>query len=165
MKNQLNRRNFIKRSATVGATGCALLMAAKLNPASAFTHLAEETDVPNPKTINYCGYTCPKDCRFLLATQKDDSKLKKEAYEEWKIKDHYGLEFDPETTICWGCKAKNKPEGVVVSRCTVRKCALEKGHDACIQCEELKSCDLDLWSRFPDFHKAVIEMREKYLKA
>ena len=165
MKNHLNRRNFIKQSAAVGVSGCALLMAAKLNPVSAFSRLAENKEVINPKVINFCGYTCPKDCKFLQATQQNDEKLKKEAYEMWHVKERYGADFDPNTSICWGCKTADKPQGVIIKGCTVRKCAIKKGYDACIQCEELKTCDKDLWSRFPDFHKAVIEMREKYLKA
>lgn len=165
MKNQLNRRNFIKQSATAGIAGCALLMAAKLNPASAFVHLADGDEKPNPKALNYCGYTCPKDCKFLQATQQNDEKLKKEAYEMWHVKERYGADFDPETAICWGCKNTEKPQGAVIKGCQVRKCAVEKGHDACIQCDTLKTCDKDLWSRFPDFHKAVIEIQVQYLKS
>lgn len=154
----LNRRKFLQSTAI---TGCAVLMAAKFNPLSAFNHLAEEDKI-DPKLLNYCGYTCPSDCKFMEATKANDPALKKEAYDIWHIKERYGFDFDPETAICYGCKATDKPEGVVVKGCTVRSCAKEKEIDACIQCDELKSCDQDLWKRFPDFHKAIIEMQEKY---
>ncbi|MCF8358387.1 MAG: DUF3795 domain-containing protein, partial [Prolixibacteraceae bacterium] len=54
---------------------------------------------------------------------------------------------------------------VVVEKCTVRKCVIEKGMDSCIECSELKTCKEDLWERFPEFYKVVIQMQEKYLAA
>ncbi len=157
MKTQSNRRNFIKGTAIAS---CTLLLSGKL---SAFTF--PEDEIPNPKELNYCGYKCPKDCQFLEASVKNDTELKKKAYETWKIKEHYNIDFDPKTSFCFGCKNEDKPAGVVMSNCTVRACAIEKKHDACIQCKELKTCNKDLWTRFPDFHKSVEKMQDSYLSA
>ena len=93
---------------------------------------------------------------------KNDVELKKKAYEEWQIKEHYNIDFDPEKIFCFGCKNEEKPAGVVLTNCTVRSCAIEKEYDSCIQCDELTSCQKDLWTRFPEFHKSVIKMQEVY---
>lgn len=157
MKTQSNRRSFIRNSAL---TGCTLLVAGKL---SAFTF--PEDEIPNPKELNYCGYKCPKDCQFLEASVKNDTELKKKAYETWKIKEHYNIDFDAKTSVCFGCKNTDKPAGVVLSNCTVRSCAINKDIDSCIQCNTLKTCDKDLWTRFPDFHQSVIKMQTVYFEA
>lgn len=157
MKSKSNRRQFIKGSAILG---CSLLISGKL---SAFTF--PEDKVPDPKKLNYCGHTCPKDCPFKVATVKNDTDLKKKAYETWKIKERYGHDFDPKTSFCWGCKTPNKPAGVVMTSCTVRACAIEKEYDSCIQCKKLKTCDKDIWSRFPSFHESVLKMQKTYFVA
>jgi hypothetical protein len=64
--------------------------------------------------------------------------------------------------VCYGCKTKDKPEGIVLQRCDVRACAPKKGHDCCIECDELKTCDKDLWRRFPKFKEQVIAMQQRY---
>jgi len=56
----------------------------------------------------------------------------------------------------------DKPKGIVLARCTVRDCAIEKGQECCIDCDELTACDKDLWRRFPEFKDKVIEAQEKY---
>jgi len=152
MNTQSNRRTFIKSSTIAG---CSLLISGKL---SAFSF--PQNEVPDPKKLNYCGYTCPKECKFLEASIKNDVDLKKEAYDEWQVKERYHVDFEPEKIFCFGCKNEEKPAGVVLTNCTVRKCAIQKKYDSCIQCNELADCDKDLWSRFPDFHKSVIKMQE-----
>ena len=121
-----------------------------------------EDEKINPKELNFCSYTCPADCKFYIATFENDDEKKKVAFEIWKIKERYGVDFDPETAICWKCKNTEKSLGVAARNCSVRSCAIEKGFDACIECDELTSCEKDLWIRFPDFYKAVKEMQLKY---
>ena len=154
MKAKTTRRLFIKKST---ALSCTLLVSGKL---LAFSF--PEDQIPNPKEINYCGYKCPENCQFLEASVKNDTELKKKAYDTWKIKERYGVDFDEKTTFCFGCKNEEKPAGVVMTNCTVRSCAIEKKLDSCIQCNKLETCNKDLWSRFPDFHKTVIKMRKVY---
>ena len=67
-------------------------------------HSAEDK-IPDPKKINYCGYTCPEDCKFLVASVKNDLVLKKEAYEIWEMKERFGVvEFEADKIFCFGCK-------------------------------------------------------------
>lgn len=120
--------------------------------------------IPDPKKLNYCGYTCPKDCQFLEASVKNDTELKKKAYETWHIKERYNVDLDAKKTFCFGCKNNDKPAGVVMLNCTVRQCAIDKKFDSCIECKELKDCGKDLWIRFPDFKNAVIKMQTVYLE-
>ena len=150
---QIDRRTFISASATV----CGLCVCSQL-PLTAFAG-----DEPiDPKKLNFCGYTCPKDCKFLKGTLENDVELKKEAWKAWKIEERYGLEFDEAQAICYGCKELDRPEGVVLSRCSVRACAREKEIDCCSEGDELETCDKDLWKRFADFHAQVAELQAKY---
>jgi hypothetical protein len=121
----------------------------------------EEID---PKKLMYCGYVCPEECTFLKGSVENDVKLKKEAYDQWKIKERFNVDFEPEKIFCYGCKNAAKPEGIVLEKCTVRQCVISKELDCCIQCLELVDCDKDLWTRFPDFKKHVIELQQKYLE-
>jgi len=159
MQTKLKRREFLKQTSTACLGCCALLASSNLQ---AFSYLMLEGENPNPKKLNYCGYTCPTECNFLAATIENDPVKKKAAHEEWGIKERYGLDFDEKTAFCFGCKNDEKPAGVVMSNCTVRSCAIEKGYDCCIECDKLKTCDKDLWSRFAKFHDQVVEMQVKY---
>lgn len=157
MTNQINRRKF---AATTAVAGCALL----LSGFKGFAHL--QNQVPDPKKLNYCGYTCPKDCVFLEASVKNDVELKKKAYETWEMKERFGVaEFDAEKIFCFGCKTTDKPIGIRLKKCDVRNCAIDKKLDSCIECKELSACEKDLWKKFPDFKKAVIKMQNDYQKA
>ena len=159
MENQFNRRKFM---ATGSVAGCALLISGKLSAINSFSHLQNE--IPDPKKINYCGYTCTKDCQFLEASVKNDPELKKKVYETWKIKERHNIDFDAEKIFCFGCKNSDKPAGIVMTSCTVRQCAIDKKLDSCIECKELKDCGKDLWNRFPDFKNAVIKMQATYFE-
>lgn len=160
MEYRFNRRKFV----TDGAfAGCALLVSGKLNALDILSHLQNE--VPHPKKINYCGYTCPQDCKFLEASIKNDVVLKKEAYEIWEMKERFGVaEFDAEKIFCFGCKNPDKPVGIRLQKCDVRNCAIDKKLDSCIECKELTTCEKDLWKKFPDFKNAVIEMQVIYME-
>ena len=161
MTNQLNRRKFIKHSAL---TGCALLMAAQMNPMHAFFNEDNDTEVPDPAKLEYCGYKCPDSCEFYKATKENNTELKKKAYEKWEIRQKHNAEFDPEKIFCWKCKAGEHPDGIVAINCSVRKCALEKGYEACIECDNLAKCEKELWTKFPKFHKKIQDMQTVYLE-
>jgi hypothetical protein len=162
MKQSLKRREFLIKGSQAGIACCAILMGA--NRLTFATNTSLKIDEPiDPKKLNYCGYKCPADCTFLKASLNNDNELKKKAYEQWKIKEKYNIDFDPETIFCFGCRNKEKPVGIVLKNCTVRQCVISKGLDCCIECKELNDCNKELWSQFPDFKKQVIEMRKKYL--
>jgi len=162
MKTELKRREFILKGCKAGIACCALLYGAKANALEGLRSF-QRSDIPDPKKLNYCGYTCPADCKMKKATLENNTALKKEAYDDWRIEKKYGLSFDPEKIFCFGCKVPDKPLGLVVEKCTVRSCAIDKGYECCIQCDQLPVCDKEIWKTFPDFHKMVIEMQKKFL--
>jgi hypothetical protein len=123
-----------------------------------------DDEIPDPEKLNYCGYTCPDDCTFKRATLENNPELKKQAWEEWKIKERYGLDFNESQAFCYGCKDTAHPEGVPVVNCTVRSCVQSRGLDCCIECKKLKRCDKELWRQFPSFYEKVLEMQAQYMK-
>ncbi|MFO7669097.1 MAG: DUF3795 domain-containing protein [Bacteroidales bacterium] len=156
MSSKIPRRDFILKSSAACMGGC-MLFAGKEAMASYLK--VENID---PEKLCYCSYSCPTDCHFLVASVNDDSELKKAAFREWGLAEHYGMEFDAGKVFCFKCKPGNMPEGPVLTHCTVRACAMEKGYQACIECDELVSCDKALWTRFPQFHEGVVKMQAKY---
>ena len=165
MSSKVSRRNFLVKGAQACVGSCALFMLPKLPTYGTSINLYRDDEVPVPKLLNYCGYKCPADCKLLTASVENDAVKKKEAYEIWKMKENYGIEFEPDKIYCYGCKSQDKPAGVVISNCTVRKCAMEKKYECCIECKDLTNCTKELWTKFPDFKKSVIEIQAKYLKA
>jgi hypothetical protein len=153
-----SRRQFISKTSKFAFACCAIASCPKIINAEWLL----DDEIPDPKKLEYCGYTCPTDCKMLKATYENDTELKKEAFGEWKLEERLGIKFDPEKVICYSCKADDKPMGVVLENCTVRECAIGRGNDCCIECEDLTACEKDLWQRFPEFHKHVIEMQKKY---
>lgn len=160
--NSIKRRGFFKKTARAGMACCGLLASSQLG---AFENYFIEREISNPKLLNYCGYICPEGCEFKKASLENDPELKKEAFNAWKIKDCYGIEFEADKVFCFGCKNPGKPEGVVTANCTVRTCVIEKELECCIECDELVKWDKDLWSRFPKFKEQVIAMQKIYFEA
>ena len=159
MKTELKRRDFFATCLKAGIGCCALMSGASIfgqdNKPS--------NEKPDPKKLNYCGYKCSAECTLYKGTIQNDIALKKKAYEDFKFKEKHGVDFDPDKVFCWGCKVSDKPLSINVKACTVRKCAIEKNYDCCIQCSSLKACDKELWKNFPKFKEMVIGMQEKYL--
>ena len=160
MKNQLPRRVFLKTGALAC---CTLFFESKTGARNCFSFTKDT--VPDPLKMNYCGYKCPEDCKFLEASVKDDPALKKEAYEIWEMKERFGVElFEAEKIFCFGCKTKDKPVGLRLQKCEVRECAISKEYNACIECNELSTCVKDLWKKFPEFHQSVVKLQTIYLE-
>jgi hypothetical protein len=159
MKN-LTRRTFIKKASIACGGCCALMSSSSLLGLNLSYGQGEK---PDPKKLNYCGYTCPPACEFKQASIANDDELKKKAFDAWKLKERYGIEFDAEKTFCFGCKNENSPEGIVLTNCSVRACAIEKNFDCCIECNDLTSCNQDLWKRFPKFYEQVKALQVSYL--
>ncbi len=154
----IDRRDFLHNT---GIAMCGLCFSGLPSLAGADEEVKAQEPL-DPTKLNYCGYNCPADCKFLKATLENDIELKREAFKIWEIEKRFGTEFDPETAICHGCKTKDKPEGVVVKGCDVRACAQEKKIDCCIECEELAACEKTLWTRFPKFKEQVVEAQKRY---
>ncbi len=158
--NTANRREFLKTGTQV-CLGCCVMFAT--SNLKALNHLFPEGENIDPAKLNYCGYTCPEECEFKIASVKNDTELKKEAFTAWGIEERYGIKFEADKVFCFGCKNPDQPEGVVLTNCTVRSCTIDKGFDCCIECKDLPDCDKDLWSRFPKFKQQVVEMQKTYL--
>jgi hypothetical protein len=159
MKTEFNRRDFINTCFKAGLTCCALSYGTSL---MAQDTIKKQGIKPDPKSLNYCGYKCTSECPLYKATIENNTELKKKAYVDFKFKEKFGIEFDPEKVFCYGCKINDKPLGIGVKACTVRKCAIGKSYECCIQCDGLTACNKELWSSFPKFKESVIGMQKKY---
>jgi uncharacterized protein DUF3795 len=162
MKEKITRRSFLRSSTLVGFACCGLMFTNQALALKRIEKMIEDDEIIDPSTLNYCGYICPEDCKFLKATVENDTALKRKAYELWDLKNRYDVDFDPNKVFCYGCKNTEKPEGIYLQKCSVRNCAKEKQVQSCIECDELKECDKELWTRFPKFKEQVIEMQNKY---
>jgi hypothetical protein len=150
MTSFTTRRKFVKGMFVLGglAAGHAAL------PCLARTSSEEEVD---PATLSYCGLSCTDKCKLFRATRDNDIALKKEVARDW-----YNIEekdFDPDRIFCYGCKSTREPESPSLAKCTVRKCASEKGMATCADCRELKTCDKDLWKSYPKMREKLLERR------
>lgn len=159
MKTDLKRRDFINTCLKAGITCCALTYGTKL---TGYNIVSIQDIKPDPKSLNYCGYKCSPECLLYKATIENNAELKKKAYDAFKFKEKFNIEFDPEKVFCYGCKLQDKPLSIPVSSCTVRSCVIAKDYDCCIQCNGLAKCDKELWTSFPKFKETVIEMQKKY---
>jgi hypothetical protein len=54
--------------------------------------------------VSCCLLFCSGELLAMPASDKDLPDLKKQAYEEWGMKERYNVEFDPEQIFCYGCK-------------------------------------------------------------
>lgn len=160
MNPKIRRRNFLKTGYKACIACSAILYSSRLDGMSSF-FIPEEK--PDPKKLNYCGYVCTQDCKFLKATRANNAVMKEEVFKEWKIKEKYGVEFDADKIFCWGCKTMDKPLGIIIEKCEVRKCVISKNYECCIECKDLTGCKKELWDQFPDFKRMVIKMQQKYL--
>jgi hypothetical protein len=159
MKKEIKRREFFNTCVKAGVACCALSYA----PSLAGMSVMRQDQKPDPKKLEYCGYTCPANCPLKKGTLENNLELKKKAYEQFEFKKKFGIDFDADKVFCYGCKsAGDKPISLPVKACTVRKCVMEKKIDACIQCDNLQKCDKELWVKFPDFKKAMVELQKKY---
>jgi hypothetical protein len=158
-ERSLDRRRFLTVTGHAGVALCGVFLCPRWSRAG---DDPTDTAKPDPAKLCYCGYTCPEECDFLRGTLTRDLELKQKAWAAWKIEERFGLAFDPAQAICHGCKAPDKPEGVVLQRCDVRSCARDRELECCIECSELPACDKDLWRRFPEFKAQVVTMQRRY---
>lgn len=159
-EREVDRRTFLVTGARAGFAVCGVCLCGGL---PAFAGETAKGDVIDPAKREYCGYVCPDDCKFLRATLEGDLEAKRAAWASWELEKRFGVAFDAEQAFCFRCKAPGKPEGFVVSHCDVRACVRKKKLECCIECAELPGCDKNLWRRFPEFKKKVVELRKRYL--
>lgn len=157
MKNDLKRRDFLSKCFKAGVTGCALLYGNKLLAQDPVK--LKKSDLKN---LTYCGFTCNNQCTLYRATMENSMELKMKAYKEFKWKEKFNVDFDADKIFCYGCKPKDKPLSINVTACAVRKCALEKAHDCCIECTDLTTCDKELWKNYPKFKEHMLNIQKTY---
>ena len=161
MKTSEKRRSFLIQSGRACLACMGLLAVRGLQSGVAETSVpSEDIDL---KKLAYCSFDCPGNCELMKATLENDAELKKKVFEEKNISGKYKIAFKAEDFFCYGCKTRNKPEGLVLKKCTVRQCARNKGLDSCVQCSHLLSCEKELWMEFPEFKQSVIGKRRAYL--
>lgn len=158
MKTEIRRREFVCKFLKAGAAGFALVYSNRLFAAGP----NQQVQKPDLKSLTYCGFKCTDKCTLYRATIEDNSELRKKAFEEFKFKEKFNVEYDQAKVFCWGCKPGDKPLSINVSACAVRKCTIEKGYECCIECSALKSCDKELWKNFPQFKLKVLEAQKIY---
>ena len=81
--------------------------------------------------LGYCGIDCGE-CMAMIATKKNDSKMKREVAENWSKQ--FGHPFKPEDINCVGCTTLKGPHIGHCNICGIRKCGLEKKVENCAYC-------------------------------
>jgi Protein of unknown function (DUF3795) len=97
------------------------------------------------KMIAFCGIVC-NDCRAFIATQRNDTELKREVAKAWSTKTET---LKPEDIDCDGCMVTGRRLHTFCLTCEVRRCGYEKGVENCAYCREFPCEKLTgLWKSF-----------------
>ncbi len=97
------------------------------------------------KMIAFCGIVCD-DCRALIATQRNDTELKKEVAKAWSTEKE---PLKPEDIDCEGCLPTGRRLFKFCEICEVRRCGCEKSVENCAYCREFPCTKLTgLWKSF-----------------
>lgn len=156
MSKSRNRRDFIK-CAVIGAGLCCPLISTCSKKKET---VMEELDM-DYSTFAYCGLEC-QNCELYKATLTNNIEVKKRLAKEWlNIEDK---DFKAEEIFCYTCKEESKPYNQFLQVCQVRACAKEKQLLTCAHCDDLPTCDKELWTKYPEMKKKIDAMREELLK-
>ena len=88
--------------------------------------------------IAYCGLSC-RTCPIYLASRETDKNKKNEliTFIIQECREYYGIEYTPkDINDCDGCKSNGGKIFSGCSKCNVRNCAIEKGIESCVYCED-----------------------------
>ncbi|MBN2103402.1 DUF3795 domain-containing protein [bacterium] len=159
-----DRRGFIKQSVRDLMACCVLSRFPGLLRAGTNENTSGEGEMDMyidkvSKDMTFCAYRCSKTCPILVASLKGDHQFLKDKAEAWS-KDHGGSKIPEDQLYCYGCKPIGKPMGFIVSACTVRKCAVEKGYFSCVECDGLATCNQELWKRYPEHRRYVLKLQK-----
>ena len=103
-------------------------------------------------TIAFCGIDCGE-CKALIATQKNDAKLKKQVAGEWSKA--FGHQMKPEDINCVGCLVLDGPHINYCNICEIRTCGTKKKVQNCAYCVEYK-CE-----KLGKFHENAPEAKDR----
>lgn len=96
------------------------------------------------KIVGCCGITC-SDCPAFIATQKNDTELRKEVAKAWSTEEET---VKPEDINCDGCLTNGRRLFKFCEICPVRRCGYEKRVENCAYCSEFPCEKLAiLWKR------------------
>jgi len=87
--------------------------------------------------IAYCGLDCGA-CEARIATARQDEALKRKVAREWS--ELNGVEIGPEMIDCVGCRIDGPKTPYCASLCPIRRCALGRGVETCVDCAEMDTC-------------------------
>jgi len=112
--------------------------------------------------IAFCGIDCGE-CKALVATKKNDAKMRKAVAEEWSKE--YGHPIKPEDINCVGCVVLDGPNFSYCSVCEIRKCGIQKKVQNCAYCIEYRCEKLKkLHENAPKAKDRLEQVREKIKK-
>ena len=165
MENRTSRRRFLALGAKCGGACCALMAARRL-PSAQESAPAKPGQKPiDPKALCYCGIPqayCEGQCQLYQATRNNDAELKKTVYDQWRMKEKFGVDFEPGKIFCYGCKPGDKPLKVGMAECPVRTCPAANGLESCVQCLDLASCDKAFWKEWPNAFDLAKRLQARY---
>lgn len=87
--------------------------------------------------IAYCGLDCEK-CDARLATVHDDNALREKTATLWSELNQ--VPIAPEMISCMGCRTEGVKTVFCEQLCQIRRCAAEKGLEACADCPQSAAC-------------------------
>ena len=87
--------------------------------------------------IAYCGLDCEK-CEARLATINNDNDLRTKVADKWSKLNN--ITITPEMINCEGCRTDGKKTVFCDKLCAIRQCAINKKHETCGDCAEMKTC-------------------------
>jgi len=115
------------------------------------------------RIVGVCGIIC-SDCRAFIATQKNDTELKKQVAESWSTEEE---KVTPEDISCQGCSATGESLMRFAEACAVRRCGYDRKVENCAHCDEFPCVTLTgLWkSMGTTEERATLEEIRKGLQA
>jgi hypothetical protein len=164
MNEKENRREFLKHCTKLGM-GCLpfIFWHERLFGRTGDSTVTEKPVLIDPQSRSYCGIACEEGCELYKATMNNDVELKKKVYMDWKWKEQFNMDFDPDKVFCYNCKPENGKLKAGMAECKVRQCAIKNNLASCIQCSNLSACDQDLWTRWPKFYEGMLKTQQQYL--
>ncbi|MDY6434878.1 MAG: DUF3795 domain-containing protein [Synergistales bacterium] len=87
--------------------------------------------------IAYCGLDCEK-CDAFIATKNNDNLLREKTAKLWAKLNNAPIL--PEHINCEGCKVEGVKTFYCENLCAIRKCAIEKGINTCVDCSDMEQC-------------------------
>lgn len=77
--------------------------------------------------IGFCGYNCR-----ICAARSDDPEVRQKVVDGWR-KFFGHTHYTAENVKCAGCRGDGK---IADEQCQVRPCAMEKGLNSCVECND-----------------------------